>query len=105
MSHLQHADYIGVALPLDRDTRAEDRREALHLAHHARLIIDTLTAQLNRMTVGYMFVGADLEPVAEALAKIESVRQSFGGAYERWTEIEYGGNQEMRADGGEDKPK
>ncbi len=90
MSHLQHADYIGVVLPLDRDMRYAERRETLHLAHLARLVIDTLTSMINRLTVGYLFIREDLGPVLEALSRVDNVRESFGGAYERWTEVEYG---------------
>lgn len=93
MSHLQHADFMGVSLPLDREARSDERREALQLAHLARLIIDSLTQLLNRLTVGYLFVGVDLRPVADAKRTIDGVRASFGGAYERWTEIEYGAQQ------------
>ena len=99
MSHLQHADYLGISLPIDRDFREEDRRDSIHLAHHARLINDTLVAMLNRLTVGYLCIGADLQPVSEALAKIESIREGFGGAYERWLAIEYGGEQKSPAAG------
>jgi len=90
MSHLQHADYVGAMLPLERDMRSTERREALHCAHLARLIIDTLTSMLNRLTVGYIFVREDLGPVMEALSTIDAIRKSFGGAYERWIEVEYG---------------
>jgi hypothetical protein len=90
MSHLQHADFLGVALPFDREARADSRRDTMHLAHLARLVIDPLTHLLNRLTVGYRYVEADLQPVGRALAAIDAVRESFGGAYETWIETEYG---------------
>lgn len=93
MSHLQHADYLGISLPMDRERRAETRRDSMHLAHHARLVNDTLVAMLNRLTIGYLCVGADLRPVSEALAKINSVREGFGGAYDQWLAVEYGVEQ------------
>lgn len=105
MSHLQHADYIGVRLPMDRDTRSDDRRDSIHLAHHARLLNDALTAQLNRLTVGYMFVGADLGPIAAALEKVDGVRKSFGGAYERWMDIEYAAQPAPRTTEGTEDSK
>jgi hypothetical protein len=90
MSHLQHADYVGVALPFDRALRSTERREALQLAHLARLVVDTLTSMANRLTVGYLFVQEDSEPIVATRSRIDVVRKSFGGAYERWAEVEYG---------------
>lgn len=88
-SHLQHADYVGVALPMDREGRGAARRDAIHRAHHARLVIDTLTSLVNRLAVGYSYVGADMRPVGEALSTVHGIRGSFGGAYEEWLDVEY----------------
>jgi len=81
---------MGVVLPFDRERRSTERRETLHLAHLARLIVDALTSMANRLTVGYLYIREGLGPVVETLSRIDKVRESFGGAYERWTEVEYG---------------
>ncbi|WP_242333103.1 DUF5677 domain-containing protein [Anaeromyxobacter sp. SG66] len=90
MSHLQHADYAGVVLPREREERAPQRRDALQLAHLARIIIDVVACLQIRLLSSYRFLGLDLAPVKETVHKSDALCASFGGAFERWSELEYG---------------
>ena len=88
-SHVHHADYQGVSIPLDRDARQPDRRDSLHMAHLARLISDSFDYLLIRLGVGYRFIEHDTSSLREARLKVQGLRDSFGGAYNKWIDIEY----------------
>ena len=89
-SHIVHADSIGVSTPLEIDHRPEVRRNAILLAHGARLMSDVMSCLHIRMAVGYRFVGHDPAPVALALEAIDRLKTNFDQAYEAWMVAEYG---------------
>lgn len=89
-SHVLHADYIGVSIPEERESREPARRDALHLAHLSRIISDAFSYLLMRLTSGYRFIGADLEPLRAAHSQADLLHQSFGDVYGDWMEVEYG---------------
>lgn len=89
-SHIQHADYAGTSIVLDRDLRSPERRDAIHLAHLAKMISSVLECLLLRLGAGYQFIGHDRGPLKTAAEKIEAVRRSFGTPYEDWIRVEYG---------------
>jgi hypothetical protein len=89
-SHIQHADFIGTSLPMDRDTRSADRRDSIHLAHLARLISDTFAFFLMRLIASYRYVGHDSAPIRSAIEKIRSLEEDFGTPYRNWVQAEYG---------------
>jgi len=88
-SHVTHADYIGVSIPLDRDYRSPEKRNSAHLAHLVRLLSDACICLHLRLLVGYRYVGHDLKPVFDALRRIDELRSSFDSLYDRWLDIEY----------------
>lgn len=88
-SHIVHADYMGVSIPLDRDLRENERRKTAHLTHLIRLLSDSCTCLYLRLLVGYRFIGEDLKPVFEAGQRIDEFRASFGPIYQEWLNIEY----------------
>jgi hypothetical protein len=88
-SHIQHVDYVGASLPLERDRRSDERRTSIQLAHAMRLISDAFTFLHLRLMVGYRFVAHDSKPVAEARRTVEELLISFGTVYEDWIAIEY----------------
>lgn len=89
-SHVQHADYIGVSIPDERERREPARRDALHLAHLSRLISDALSYFLIRLTSGYRFIDEDPEPIRSAFSQIDALYKSFGDVYGDWMDVEYG---------------
>ncbi|MGY4404043.1 DUF5677 domain-containing protein [Bradyrhizobium sp. USDA 3315] len=90
-SHVHHADMVGVAIVLERDRRSDERREAVHLAHEARLLSDLLELLFLRLAVGYRFVAADKSQLAEVRAAMDEARAPFRKAAEDWFRIEYPG--------------
>lgn len=88
-SHLQHADFAGTSLPLERDFRSPERRESIHLAHLARLISDVFTCFILRLAAANRYVGADPTLVANAAERIEAHQRPFRSSYEVWMDIEY----------------
>jgi hypothetical protein len=88
-SHVAHVDYAGASIPMDRDMRSSERKETIHLAHEGRLISDLLIYLLWRLTIGYRFVGADMEPVTGAWSTIQALSEKFKKAYGEWLDVEY----------------
>lgn len=88
-SHVQHVDMVGASIPLDRDQRAPDRRESLHLAHQGRLVSDVLIFLYLRLAVGYRFIGADTAPLTEAKAMVDAAGEWRDDAYREWMGVEY----------------
>ncbi|WP_038910100.1 DUF5677 domain-containing protein [Dickeya dadantii] len=90
-SHVLHADYLGVVLPIERDSREHENRSALHLAHLSRHISDAFTCLIMRLYAGYRFVGIDTAAINEAIKKIDDLQVPFREEYNKWIDIEYGG--------------
>lgn len=88
-SHLIHADWVGISMPMEREYRSDDRRHSIHLAHLARLISDTLMCLQVRMAVGYRFVRHDLAPVVDASARISVLLKELDALYGQWMQVEY----------------
>ncbi|QLQ27370.1 MAG: hypothetical protein HZT39_02925 [Pseudoxanthomonas sp.] len=89
-SHIQHADYIGISVPDERERREPARRDALHLAHLSRVISDAFSYLIMRLTSGYRFIGEDLGPIRSAASRVGALHDGFGEVYEDWMDIEYG---------------
>lgn len=89
-SHIQHADKHGTSIPLDRDLRSAERRNAIHLAHEGRLLSDVLYFLFLRLAVGYRFIGADMTRLAAIKERIDAACEPFRAAREAWHAVEYG---------------
>lgn len=76
-SHIQHADYIGVSLPYDRESREPINRDTLELAHLSRIISDAFALLVLRITSGYRFLGIDLQPIYDAQIASKSWRKAL----------------------------
>ncbi|AYM92580.1 hypothetical protein D9980_19525 [Serratia sp. 3ACOL1] len=72
-SHVLHADYLGVTLPIERDSRDHEHRSAVHLAHLNRHISDAFSCLIMRLYAGYRFVGIDTDPIKDAVKKIDAL--------------------------------
>lgn len=70
-SHILHADSIGTAMALERDSRPDERRGLAHLSHLMRLIVDQLSYLLMRLMVGHRYVGYSGQSLIEADEKIK----------------------------------
>ncbi|MDP3742924.1 MAG: DUF5677 domain-containing protein [Methylotenera sp.] len=88
-SHIQHADYIGVSIPIERDLRTDERRNSIHLAHMVRLISDIFSFFYLRLSTGYRYINHDPTPLQGAREKIDRLQASFGDVYGSWMSSEY----------------
>lgn len=88
-SHVQHVDFVGASIALERDHRSKDRRDSVQLAHTGRLISDLLDFFFLRLATGYRFTGADREKLTHAWSEIAKARQPFKDATSDWMDIEY----------------
>ena len=75
--------------PLERERRSPERRDAILLAHGARMVSDVLSTLLMRLAVGYRFVAADPKPVHEAGKAISKLLMELGKVQDVWLDIEY----------------
>lgn len=89
-SHIQHMDYIGTSLPLDRDMRASDRRDSIHMAHSARLACDLLNFLYLRMATGYRYAECNRTPLKVVHEKITTFAGKYDSLLKEWMKIEYG---------------
>lgn len=88
-SHVQHVDFVGASMPLERDHRSEARRDSANLAHIGRLISDILDFFFLRLATGYRFTGSDKSRLRGAWSVIERAREPFKEATAKWMDIEY----------------
>jgi hypothetical protein len=88
-SHVQHVDFVGASIPLERDRRPVERRESVHLAHGGRIISDVLWFFFLRLATGYRFVGADRARLDAAVSIIEKACAPFVHSYSEWIHKEY----------------
>jgi hypothetical protein len=88
-SHVQHVDFVGASIPLERDHRSMDRRDSANLAHNGRLISDILDFFFLRLATGYRFTGSDKTKLRDAWSSIQRAREPFKDAAAQWMDIEY----------------
>ncbi|MGY0556568.1 DUF5677 domain-containing protein [Lysobacter sp. A421] len=93
-SHIQHADYIGISIPDDRERRSPAGRDAMHLAHLSRIISDAFAYFLMRLTSGYRLINEDPAPIRSAYSQINALYEKFGDVYQNWMDIEYSDENE-----------
>ncbi|WP_132147056.1 hypothetical protein [Luteibacter rhizovicinus] len=89
-SHIQHADFVGVSLPSDREARSVENRNYLHLSHLGRLISDVFSMLFLRLMAAYRFLGIDEAPIKDAMAALDDLLSPMLEAQCKWAEIEYG---------------
>ena len=89
-SHIHHADFVGISVPLDRDRHSPERRDAVHLAHLARLISDCFSCFEIRLSSGYRFVEGDRSKAEYAITRIKDLLTELESAHEFWLDMEYG---------------
>ncbi|KPD14759.1 hypothetical protein ADM96_37510 [Burkholderia sp. ST111] len=89
-SHILHADYVGVALPMERDRRPTQRQESVHLTHVTRLISDVLACLRLRLMIGYRFIGHDTTVLADVAQRIGELSARFEPTRDQWLDLEYG---------------
>jgi len=88
-SHVQHVDFVGASIPLERDHRSKERRESVQLAHTGRVISDLLDFFFLRLATGYRFTGSDKAKLNDAWSAIGKAREPFRQASAEWFAIEY----------------
>lgn len=94
-SHIQHADCIGVGMPMERDLRSSDERDAIHLAHLNRIISDGFAYFKFRVMTGYRFIGYPSVKAINAMKLLEdkvlALENEYGDVYKLWMDIQYSG--------------
>ncbi len=89
-SHIGHADYVGVSIPLERDLREPERRNAVHMTHLARLISDCFTCFLLRLNSVYRLISCDTAPLSIVAEQVSDLCSAMSPYYDDWLQMEYG---------------
>lgn len=88
-SHILHQDADGVAVVLERNNRSDERRNAVELAHGARMISDLSVMAFLRYLVVLHLCGKDTQPAIEQYLKQEQLHNERTRAVAYWHDIEY----------------
>jgi len=89
-SHHLHADYSGVCSALERDTRDEEKRDAVYAAHGARIIPDIFWLAYARLHSGYRFIDLDTDLLKQFVEKYQDLNKGLSELISDWGGIEYG---------------
>jgi hypothetical protein len=93
-SHLIHMSYEGSDLPLERDSRPEERRDAIGVAHAAVLISDCLDFAHVRANAVHRFTGHSPEALYAELKSQRPLRDDLSTLVREWERVEYGTTDE-----------
>lgn len=88
-SHLIHMSYEGVDMPLERDQRNHQRREAVELAHAARLISDCFQFTFLRAGAIFRFLGKPEMSLFDIQNRHSKLFEELRQATRDWEETEY----------------
>ena len=80
-------------MPMERDLRGADERDAIHLAHLSRIISNGFVYFKFRVMTGYRFIS---HPSADAIkamelfeTKFSALENEYGDVYTSWMDIQY----------------
>ncbi len=89
-SHLVHKDSDGVDMIWERSLRPDVRRNAVHLAHAARLFSDLFALSLLRLFMAFDMLELPKEPLSLLEKQAMPLLDELGVAQKNWNDIEYG---------------
>lgn len=89
-SHLVHKDGDALFLEWDREKRDDDRRQALELAHGARLLSDMIDLQIFRAFSSHRLKQIDRATIQDFEERHASLRSELRAAHLDWAAQEYG---------------
>jgi hypothetical protein len=89
-SHLQHMSHEGTDMPLDREQRSAERREAMMLAHAAKLVADSFHFTYLRVAAILRFHSLDPRTLFAVEAKHKPLMDELDRAGVAWERGEYG---------------
>jgi hypothetical protein len=90
-SHLIHMTYEGVDMPLERDQRSPERREALRVSHAARLASDCFELAFLRVGAIRRFLNQPVSDLFEIRKRHEELFEDLAKAMDAFSQTEYGG--------------
>ena len=88
-SHVLHQDADGIAVVFERSQRDEKRREAVELAHAARILGDLSVMAFLRHLAALHLCGKDLQPAIDHYKKQEQLHNEHANATAYWHDVEY----------------
>jgi hypothetical protein len=89
-SHLIHMTHEGVDMPLERDDRPVERRDAVALAHAARLVGDCFELTFLRAAAIRRFLGLPVDDLFEIRRRHEGLLSDLEEANQVFGQTEYG---------------
>lgn len=89
-SHVAHQDTDGIGMVWDRNNRDTRRREAVELAHGARLVSDISVMAWLRAYALFELTGLDKTPLKALNEKLKTLHKETAQAAKSFHEVEYG---------------
>ena len=89
-SHLTHMTYEGVDMPMERDRRSMERRDALAMAHAARLVSDCFELAFLRAAAIRRFLSRPMDDLFEVRKRHEGLLLGLDEANDAFSQTEYG---------------
>ena len=88
-SHIQHMDWIGISIPVERDWRSDERRTSVERAHCSRLISDVYSYEFFRLMNIFRIAGRGMKELLEVLSTYQKLSDEMTEETSRWQNIEY----------------
>jgi hypothetical protein len=92
-SELQHMSHDGTEMLLERDSRPKDNRQAIELAHAAKLVGDCFHLATLRVVALLRFLGRPTEAALAVNDRHAPLTDELAKAYSDWLDIEYSARQ------------
>jgi hypothetical protein len=89
-SHVAHQDSVGIGMVWDRNGRTQERRDAVELAHGARLISDVCMMSWLRARMLFKRCNLDIALLKPLNERIEDLHGRTKSATEHFNSVEYG---------------
>jgi len=89
-SHVAHQDSVGVGMVWERNGRSRERRDAVELAHGARLISDVCMMSWLRARTLFIRCGVDLAVLKPLGERVEDLHGKTNSAMKHFDSVEYG---------------
>lgn len=96
-SHLHHMTHEGTDMPFERDKRSAQRRNAIHVAHAARLVSDCFYYSLFRLGALYRFFKNPRLVGPEMMERHKDLLHELSQAEVNWRGVEYGPEDQTSA--------
>lgn len=88
-SHAAHKDIESLRMVWDREGREKARKDALELAHAARVLQELIQFSILRASLAYRVKKISTEPLVAYANRHRDLTDTLDEAYQKWLDVEY----------------